>query len=178
MIVAASSTSPSSTSRCVTKRSRYTDGCNYPDSRRFSPVLVDHPAEPVYAMHRALALGRGAAWLGSRQREPAMRALSLVVSHILSEGPLHMTPAEHQEVVQALAPHGLNPAFGERVGLARTRGGADDMRRKSTQTSSTLRHYEHVCSTQYVRSKYDSKSATRPARLALGERADQRIGPI
>lgn len=37
------------------------DGCNYPVSRRISPTLVNQPAEPVYAMHDALARGRGSA---------------------------------------------------------------------------------------------------------------------
>jgi hypothetical protein len=46
------------------------DGCNYPDSRRISPTLVNQPAEPVYAMHDALARGRGTAWLGSRSNVP------------------------------------------------------------------------------------------------------------
>jgi hypothetical protein len=35
------------------------DGCNYPDSRRISPTLVNQPAEPVDAMHDALARGLG-----------------------------------------------------------------------------------------------------------------------
>ena len=46
------------------------DGCNYPVSRRIAPTLVNQPAEPVYAMHDALARGRGTAWLGSRSNVP------------------------------------------------------------------------------------------------------------
>src|SRR5437660_8606849 len=90
-------------------------------------VLVDQPAQDIPTPHvvrmdgRRLLRGR----LGHTEVESPVGTSPVVMGHVTLQGPLQVTPALHQNPVQALLPDGPNEPFRVRVGLGGSDRGGD-----------------------------------------------------
>ena len=93
------------------------EGYIYYDSCCYSVVLVDQSAEPGNTDYLTVGTVRGQLGVRGLEGQPTMRALLVVVSHVLPEDSLKVAFAEDKDVVQRLMPDGLHETLGKGICL-------------------------------------------------------------
>ena len=93
---------------------------------------MKHPAESVASLELVWRVRSGETearrpWYRWCQPESAMWPMGVVVVNVDAQDALELPAAGDEELVEAVAADGADPAFGERVGLRRPKWGADDL---------------------------------------------------
>jgi hypothetical protein len=88
-------------------------------------LLVDQPTEHRPAPYIARTNGHSPnRWpVRDCERQASVRPLMVVMARIGPQDPFEVAATEHQDVVEALGPDGLDPPFGVCVGLRRPGSG-------------------------------------------------------
>jgi hypothetical protein len=105
-------------------------GCQEPSGLRSRLViLVDQAPKDVSAFHVGGESrdARGVRGDGHCKIDALVRALLVVVAHVLEKDTLRVPAADEQEPIKTLAPHRSHPALGVRICSRRMHRGADDL---------------------------------------------------